>query len=455
MKYRILIADDHPGDSRELRIALEAEDFKVTVEADGAVALEEILDGKFDALICELVLPSIGGPEIIHRILSEFPGFPVFVWTRFGSIDKAFEFAQLGAASFSVKTDNSLESFVDDISNILSGESKTTEETDQEESKLPFTQYISRNVEVESIFKTAVEKIAKAPTTVLITGESGSGKELLAKTIHHYSPRKDNPWVAVHCAALPENLIESELFGHEKGSFTSASSQRLGRFEQANTGTFFLDEVGDLSPVVQTKLLRVLQERTIERVGSNKPVKVDVRIIAATNRDLSEMVKSGDFRQDLFYRISVINLELPPLRERPEDIPGLANFFVNRFRKKVGRDEMVIPPRTMSILRDYSWPGNVRELENVIERAVVLAEKNIIELEDLPDEIIQSDKTDIDTSSLREAKAEFEKEFIIKALRLSFGNVSATADTLDIARKNLQEKIKKYEIDVDSMRKEK
>ncbi len=257
----------------------------------------------------------------------------------------------------------------------------------------------------------------------------------------------------MNCAALPETLIESELFGHEKGSFTGANSKRVGRFEQADGGTFFLDEVGDLSMVVQTKLLRVIQERTIERVGGNELVEVNVRLIAATHRNLREMVEDGLFREDLFYRLSVINLELPPLRQRPEDIPGLTHFFIERFRNQMGRPDMVISPRAMRAMQSYAWPGNVRELENVIEGAIVMTPGYKIDLDDLPPHVREATPVEMTQQSLREARAQFEKTFIDRALRSANGNVSATANTLGLARKNLQEKIKKYEIDVNRYRK--
>lgn len=286
----------------------------------------------------------------------------------------------------------------------------------------------------------------------MITGESGTGKELLARSIHRHSQRAESKWVAVNCAALPETLIESEPFGHEKGAFTGANARRVGRFEQANGGTFFLDEVGDLSPVVQTKLLRVLQERVIERVGSTEPININVRVIAATHRNLRAMVKRGAFREDLFYRLSVINLHLPPLRERTEDIPGLAHFFLERFRKESGREPMVIAPTAIKAMRGYPWPGNVRELENVIERSVVMALGSRVDVEDLPDEIQRSRPLADQQRSLREAREDFEEEFILRALRRQGGNVTATASELGLARKNLQEKIKRYEIDVDEIR---
>ncbi len=453
MALQILIADDNTGDAELLEEALVRFGAEVRRCEDGARALEIVLDGQVDALVSELVLPELGGKELAHHILAELPLFPILIRTRFGGVEDAFELAKLGVIDFSLKSDE-VDAFAERVIRIAAGEPRPEPAGEEPAPALamPFTRFLSRNAETARVFNLAMQRVAQAPTTVLITGESGTGKELLARTIHAHSPRAKGPWVAVNCAALPESLIESELFGHEKGSFTGANARRIGRFEQADGGTFFLDEVGDLSPLVQTKLLRVLQERTIERVGGDQTIRVDVRIVAATHQDLRQLVERKKFREDLFYRLSVITLELPPLRERPEDIIGLANFFTDRFRRKVGREQMALTPRAMRALRNYPWPGNVRELENVIERAVVLAPRDRIELEDLPPEVQQAVKEPLEALHLRDARAQFEREFILEALEVLKGNVSATAQRLGIARKNLQEKIKNYEIDVEAIR---
>lgn len=462
MDLHILIAIDYEEGLDGLVRALEARGASVTVVQDGQTALEAIMDEKVDACIAETLLPGLGGKELAYEILGEYPGFPLFFRTRNPTLEDAFQFARLGAMEYS-GTDVDAEEFAEKVIAAASGSVselfegglpplRQQEEDAATPGPLPFTQYRSRNEETAEIFRTAINRVAKAPTTVLIQGESGTGKELLARTIHHFSPRAQKQWVAVNCAALSESLIESELFGHEKGSFTGASSKRVGRFEQAHEGTFFLDEVGDLSPAVQTKLLRVIQEKTIERVGGNKPIPVDVRLIAATHRNLKRMVEKGKFREDLFWRLSVITLELPPLRERPEDVPGLAQFFIERYRHQLGRNKMPITPRAMKLLTSYHWPGNVRELENVIERCVVLAPSDRIDIEDLPKTMRTGKTGTVRKKSLKEARADFEKEFITRALQEQNGNVSNTADIIGLARKNLQEKIKRYGIDVDTMR---
>jgi len=445
MKYHALIIDSTSGDIDFLTPVFEKEGIGLTAVSDGEKALSFILEGKVDLVITDTVLKKVGGREIVNSILTNHPQLPVFIRTDRGSVEEAFQYAKLGVRDYFLKNESPEEL----VSSIIE---ELEEENQKTGSALPFSQFVSKNAETTAVFKKAIERVAKTPSTVLITGESGTGKELLARTIHHFSDRSSSKWVAVNCAALPENLIESELFGHEKGSFTGATTKRIGRFEQANNGTFFLDEVGDLSLYVQTKLLRVIQERTIERVGGNKPIPINVRIVAATHRNLRTMVKKKRFREDLFYRLSVINLELPSLRERPEDIAGLSRYFIERFRKDTGRDQMILTPRAERAMVNYTWPGNVRELENAIEGAVVLSSNRTLDLEDLPDEVQRSSKERSTNITLKVAREQFEKEFIIHALSLNDGNVSATSLQLDIARKNLQEKIKKFDIDVEALR---
>lgn len=453
MSLHIVIADTEETSAESLKDALVRAGCQVTVTTDGEEAISLVREGEVDALVCELVLKGdLGGRELLLTLLTEQPAFPSFAWTGHGNVEDAFELARRGLRGYLLKSDPPSE-VAERVARVAAGLPATGEDdTDPQGQELPFSEYLSRNAETADVFRIAVGRVAKAQSTVLITGESGTGKELLARSIHRHSQRAESKWVAVNCAALPETLIESELFGHEKGAFTGANARRVGRFEQANGGTFFLDEVGDLSPVVQTKLLRVLQERVIERVGSTEPININVRVIAATHRNLRAMVKRGAFREDLFYRLSVINLHLPPLRERTEDIPGLAHFFLERFRKESGREPMVIAPTAIKAMRGYPWPGNVRELENVIERSVVMALGSRVDVEDLPDEIQRSRPLADQQRSLREAREDFEEEFILRALRRQGGNVTATASELGLARKNLQEKIKRYEIDVDEIR---
>ena len=319
-------------------------------------------------------------------------------------------------------------------------------------------EFDTANDQMLELYRLSVKRIARADSTVLITGESGTGKERMAGLLHYHSQRKDKPFVKVNCAALPEGVLESELFGHERGAFTGAVTRRIGKFEAAHTGTIFLDEVADLTLLVQAKLLRVLQEKELERVGGNNCVQVDVRIIAATNKSLSDQVKEGRFREDLFFRLNVISIEIPPLRQRREDIPLLTEKFIDKFCEQNGRERLVLSPDAKHCLLNYSWPGNVRELENLIERLTVMAPDDVITTHDLPSDLTSSAVTsrcDLDNNhppTLREAKAEFERGLIMQTLELCNGNVTASSSLLGIARKNLQEKINRYSIEVERYR---
>jgi DNA-binding NtrC family response regulator len=448
MDFKVIICDGDSSSANALAASLANVSVDATFCATGEDAFELLSEGAHDALVTNVLLDGdLGGKDLVRHVLSVLPGLPVFIWTDRPSVADAFYFAQLGVDAYQIKDEDdaglveyvrkSLES--GGVGSVFSN-------------RLPFSQYRSQNAATAEIFRTAVGKVAQAPTTVLITGESGTGKELLARSIHAASARADSPFVAVNCGALAENLIESELFGHEKGAFTGASAQRIGRFEAANGGTFFLDEAGDLTPSVQAKLLRVLQEHVIERIGSNTEIPVDVRIIAATNQDLKALVKRGHFREDLYYRLSVIELELPPLRERAEDIPGLAVYFVQKFRKRVGRSRQVLTHDALAALHKHSWPGNVRELANVMERAVVLSSGDRIDASDLPKDLFRPLPKLMADRKLREARESFERDFILRALTRHSGNVSETSSILGIARKNLQEKIRRYGIDVEKLR---
>ncbi|GBE29889.1 MAG TPA: sigma-54-dependent Fis family transcriptional regulator [Bacteroidetes bacterium] len=448
MAFRILISDSDSNSASDLVALCADAGVDAEVCADGDEACSILADGEFDALVTDVVLDGeIGGKELVQRALSDFPGLHVFIWTEHANVSDAFHFAQLGVRAYQIKGEDD-EGFVSSIVEAIQDDRIDSDLS----AGLPFPQYSSQNLQTAEVFHTAVNKIAMAPTTVLITGESGTGKELLARTIHAASARAEQPFVAVNCGSLAENLIESELFGHEKGSFTGAASQRIGRFEAADGGTFFLDEAGDLSPSIQAKLLRVLQERVIERIGSNEPISVDVRIIVATNKNLKQLVDQGQYREDLYYRLSVIELELPPLRDRPEDIPGLAVYFLHRFGRQLERPRLVMAPAVMGALQAYSWPGNVRELANVIERAIVLSSDDQIKVSDLSKPVQEVAEQPLSSTKLRDAREEFEAEFILRALTRFEGNVSQTSQNLGLARKNLQEKIRRYNIDVESIR---
>ncbi len=322
--------------------------------------------------------------------------------------------------------------------------------------KIPDTE--SENKKMQELYELSVQRIARSSTTVLISGESGTGKERMANLLQYHSPRSDKPYIKVNCAALPESVLESELFGHEKGAFTGAESRRIGRFEAAHTGTIFLDEIADLTLNVQSKLLRVIQEREIERVGGTKTIGIDVRIIAATNKTLSQEVSEGRFREDLYYRLNVIAIEIPALRDRPEDILPLTDKFINKFCEQNQRDLISLSTEAAELFQKYKWLGNVRELENIIERLTVLLPRNIVTPDVLPPELTSVGnlnsvhRVEIEGKTLREAKADFEKQVIEDTLAKCKGNVSASSSMLGIARKNLQGKIKSYGIEVDRFR---
>jgi len=311
----------------------------------------------------------------------------------------------------------------------------------------------SRNQRMAELYNAAVEKIARSDATVLILGESGTGKELMAKWVYSHSQRKMKPFVKVSCAVLPEGVLESELFGHEKGAFTGAYTKRKGRFEMADGGTIFLDEIGDISPAIQSKFLRVLQEREFQRIGSNDTIKVDVRVIAATSRDLWSEVRAGKFREDLYYRVNVISLNIPPLRERKEDIPFLAKLFMRKYAGRAQKSLDGFDPLALKMLCDYDWPGNVRELENMVERAVVLSSQEVITPADLPVNLHKFSAQEAGGDlTLRGAREQFEGEYIRDMLERFSGNISRSAECMGIARKNLLEKLKKYGIDQNQYR---
>lgn len=450
MKGRILIVDDEKDFREFITEALAETGLDVHQAASGAEALEFLTKTQVTAVLADLVMPEMSGLELLRAVRRRWPLVKVVILTGYGTVQNAVEAMKLGAFSFVLKPLD-IHSLLAEIEAIF-GIRKTA---DAELADLPLEVEVleSRNERMKQIYRMTIDRIAKSNAAVLIQGESGTGKELLARAIHDHSLRRDKPFVTINAAALPEGVLESELFGHVRGAFTGAFRDRPGRFEQANTGTLFLDEIGDLPGTIQVKLLRVLQEKEFERVGSSNTIRVDVRIISATNRKIVEEVNQGNFREDLFYRLNVITLELPPLRERPEDIPFLMQHFLKKFTPSNRRHPLFVTQRALDTLCSYSWPGNVRQLENAIERAVVMAGNNTIDLHDLPPEITQSSgASERDSLTLKEAKSRFERDLLNAVLAKNRGNVSATASELDIARKNLQEKIKRYEIDIAEFR---
>lgn len=448
--FRILVVDDEKNQRELLKQSLE--DAGYPVQAAGSVtdALKALRTGGVDMVLSDYQLQDGTGEGILDFLQKENPLVPFILFTAFGSVRRAVDFMKKGAADYLSKPLD-LEELEVKIRKI-----GRQVETARENVRLR-RELEGRGGIAEMLFKSAVmEKVthlayraAQTSATVLITGESGTGKELVARAIHRASPRREGPLVAVNCAALNENLLESELFGHEKGAFTGADRRRIGRFEEASGGTLFLDEIGEIAPSLQVKLLRVLQERKVQRMGSNADLPVDFRLIAATNRGLARLVEQGAFRNDLYYRLNVIHVEVPPLRERREDIPFLAEHFREKFAAENGVDIRGISRDTLHMLVRYDYPGNVRELENLIERAVVLAGSSILQPEDFPDLLPtrnHSLEEELQRLTLPDAVDFLEKHRIRKALEESSHVQTRAAELLGISEKNLRYKMEKYGI---------
>jgi two-component system, NtrC family, response regulator AtoC len=449
MRKRILIVDDEPSIRKVLKAHLGRVGYEVDAAPDGQAAIDQITAVDYHLVVTDLKMPRMGGMELLAWCTDKCPGLPVILITAHGTVDSAVEAIKLGAHDYITKPFDH-----DELRNIIS-KALATEEADRRRFRSPADHgrfgIIGQTPEMFAVFD-LIGKVADSPTTVLITGESGTGKELVARALHGRSSRKSAPFIQVNCGAIPENLFESELFGHERGAFTGAVTARPGRFELADGGTLFLDEVGELPRDMQVKLLRALQDRTFERVGGVRSHKVDVRLIAATNRNLERDVRSGAFREDLFYRLNVVPIHLPSLRSRPDDIPLLVDHFIDRFNERLGRTIAGVTPQAMAALMAWRWPGNVRELENLVERAVLLSESERIGLSDLPglegarDTVAQD--TNVEELGLKEYvrvyTAQLERARIQRVLHAENGNVTRASRRLAISRKSLQMKMKEY-----------
>ena len=446
----VLITDDEANIVSGLKYAFEDEGFSVLTAGNGLEAWHEINTNSVDLVITDLRIPEMDGYELIKKISASYPTLPVIVLTGHGTIETAVETMRDGAIDFFTKPvdlDKLILVVKKSIKNsqLQEQNKKLTEEINKLRSQQRYSKIIGKSGKLSEMMQ-IINQVASTKASVLITGESGTGKELVADAIVSLSDRKDKPFIKVHCASLSESLLESELFGHEKGAFTGATAQKRGRFELADGGTIFLDEIGEINPSTQVKILRVLQEREFERVGGEKTIKVDVRVIAATNRNLLEEVKKGAFREDLYYRLNVVHIEVPPLRERKEDIELLALNFLDQFNKEDGRKIEGISSQARKALLSYDWPGNIRELKNSIESSVVLARGNIIQLEDLPAQItsqVAENKSSI-TIDLPVTMEEAERKIILSTIEYCAGNKSRASELLEIGRKTLHRKLNEY-----------
>ena len=445
MQYTILIIDDEKNIREGLGAALEMEGYKIALASDGKEGLARLVKGDIDLVITDLRMPEVSGEHVLAKVTAENPGVPVIVLTGHGSIDSAVDAMRNGAYDFLTKPLN-LDQLVLIVKRALQGRELVLKHKELQEelnSRKSFESIIGKSAEMQKIFE-IVRKAAGSKASVLITGESGVGKELIANALHNLSSRRDNSLIKVHCAALSENLLESELFGHEKGAFTGATSLKRGRFELANGGTIFLDEIGEIDQNVQIKILRVLQDKRFERVGGEETLEVDVRVIAATNRDLEAEIAAGRFREDLYYRLNVVHIHVPPLRDRRDDIPLLITAFLQEFAKENGKTIEGIDSRARSALYKFDWPGNIRQLRNCLESAVVMSSGPIIKLEDLPPSIAGSSQADIIEVPAGIPMAEAEKMLILQNLAINKGNKTKTADILGIGRKTLHRKLDEY-----------
>ncbi len=449
MKFTILIIDDEKNIREGLAADFEMDGYNVLLAENGKTGLELIKRGDVDLVITDLRMPGgVSGEDVLKHITAETPGIPVIVLTGHGSIDAAVKAMQDGAYNFLTKPLN-LEQLELIVKRALAGRELSIqhEQLLKEVGKKEKTNAIIGKSAAMQRVLSLVQKVADAKISVLITGESGVGKEVVADAIHALSSRHENSLIKVHCAALSESILESELFGHEKGAFTGADSLHKGKFELAHGGTIFLDEIGEINPSVQVKLLRVLQEKKFERVGGERTIEVDVRVVCATNKNLEEEVRNGRFREDLYFRLNGIHIEVPPLRDRKDDIPLLLNEFLERYASENNKVITGFDSRARAAIYKYDWPGNIRELQHCVESAVVMASGKIITADDLPPSVSKSAKNEVISVPVGIPLLEAEKIIIQQNLAANKGNKSRTADILKIGRKTLHRKLQEYGIE--------
>jgi DNA-binding NtrC family response regulator len=443
---RILIVDDESNARAALSEILREEGYATETAADGFKALGKLDEFGPDVILTDLKMPGLDGIAFMEKARVACPGASFVVMTAFGTISSAVDAMKKGAENYLLKPldPEALGAVVERAMEKASLVQEAQRLRDRLRERNAFSHIVSSDAKMEAVLE-LVSRVGPSRASVLITGESGTGKELIAEAIHAASPRAKAPFVRLHCAALSESLLESELFGHERGAFTGAVGRREGRFKQADGGTLLLDEIGEIPPAVQVKLLRFLQERAFERVGGNETLKVDVRVIAATNRDLQAEIKRGTFREDLFYRLNVVTVELPPLRERRADIPVLASFFLRRYAAENGKKIDTFSDDALRTLLEYRWPGNVRELENIVERAVVLCEGPRIENKHLPPTVATSEPREGVPPIPGSTIAELERYAILKTLEACGGSTSKAATVLGVSPRKIQYKLHEYE----------
>ena len=435
-KITILVVDDDVSHCTILQALLRGWGYGVALAYSGRAALEQIREQVFDLVLCDVRMAEMDGIVTLKEIKALNPSIPVLIMTAFSSVETAVEALKTGAQDYLIKPLD-----FDNLQQTLEKSLAHTRDIISEPQSISATQFgmVGKSPAMQQLLS-EIALVAPSDATVLIHGDSGTGKELVARALHASSARSDKPLVTLNCAALNESLLESELFGHEKGAFTGADKRREGRFVEADGGTLFLDEIGDISPMMQMRLLRAIQEREVQRVGSNQTLSVDVRLIAATHRDLAEEVSAGRFRQDLYYRLNVVTIEMPPLRQRREDIPLLAEYFLRRFAERNRKRVKGFTPQAMDLLIHYGWPGNIRELENAVERSVVLLTGEYISERELPLAVAGTPISQMQASTIQPL-VEVEKEVILAALEKTGGNKTEAARQLGITRKTLLAKL--------------
>ena len=452
---KILVVDDDANHAKVVASALESKGYDITIAADGQAGIDELEKNPYDLVLTDLMMPGVDGMGVLNHVVTHSPSTLCMILTGYATVRGAVEAIKVGAFDYITKPVSASELWmsVEKALKFKALEEENSRLKKQLKQKFTHKNIVGTSKAIQKIFA-LVEKVADTDSTVLINGASGTGKELIARAIHYDSSRSDKPMVTINCGAIPEALLESELFGHEKGSYTGAHKARVGRFEMANGGTIFLDEIGEMSPTLQVKLLRILQDKKFERVGGTKTIHVDVRIVAATNKNLTDAINAGSFREDLYYRLNVIPIKVPPLNKRKTDIPLLMNHFLKQNRKDGITDIKGFSSEATDAMLEYNWPGNVRELENVVKRVVILSENDVVEFEDLPDHIqqyslsVQKDEKVLfeEGLSLDQAIKDYERKLILGAMEKSDGVKTRAAKLLKIKRTTLVEKIKKQKL---------